>query len=53
MKENNKNSTRNPDEFKESVWTKCVTNEGISLLEKCYFSCLKNYTQGRYKEQQL
>ena len=36
MKENNKNSTRNPDEFKESVLTKCVTNEDISLLERCF-----------------
>lgn len=36
MKENNKNSTQNLDELKDSVWTKCVTNEDISLLEKCF-----------------
>lgn len=36
MKENNENSTHNLDELKESVWTKCVTNEDISLLEKCF-----------------
>ena len=36
MKENNKNSTHNLDELKESVWTKCVTNEDISILEKCF-----------------
>ena len=36
MKENNKNSTQNSDEYKEPVWTKCVTNEDISLLEKCF-----------------
>ena len=36
MKENNENSTHNLDELKESVWTKCVTNEDISLLERCF-----------------
>ena len=36
MKENNENSTHNLDELKDSVWTKCVTNEDISLLERCF-----------------
>lgn len=36
MKENNENSTHNLDELKESVWTKCVTNEDISILERCF-----------------
>lgn len=47
MKENNENATRNLDELSESVWTKNVTDEDISILEKCFKSTCK-CTSGDY-----
>lgn len=49
MKENNENSTQNLDEYKESAWEKCVTNEDISLLERCFKkTCKCTFTSDDY-----